>query len=111
MISILLIEDNPADAKLVEHYLRQAFASDFSLTNANRLAQGLNLIAERKFDIVICDISLPDSSGLETFTAVYAAGTDMPVVVLTGNKDETLALEAVKKGAADFLNKNQLDSV
>ena len=110
MVRILLIEDNPADAKLVEHYLREAFADDFSMVNATRLAQGLNFISNAKFDIVICDITLPDSNGLETFTTVYRAVTDMPIMILTGNRDETLGIEAVKKGAADFLNKNQLDS-
>lgn len=111
MINLLLIEDNAADAKLVEYYLKAAFARDFSLAHGNTLAKGLKLLSKSTFDLVIADMNLPDSNGLDTFTSVcsYAPGT--PVIVLTGNTDESLGLEAVKIGAADFLNKNDLDGV
>lgn len=110
MIRVLLIEDNPADARLVEYYLQEAFAGDFALANASRLAEGLSILSKSKFDIVISDIALPDSNGLKTFTAVSVSASDIPVIVLTGNRDESLGLQAVKHGAADFLNKNHLDS-
>lgn len=110
MIRTLLIEDNPADAKLVEHYLKEAFENDFSLVNATYLSEGLKYVSNAKFDIIITDLALPDSIGLQTFTTVHTAVSDIPIVVLTGNKDESLGVEAVKSGAADFLNKNKLDS-
>jgi len=110
MIRVLLIEDNPADARLVEYYLQEAFGGDFSLVGAIRLSQGLTMLSGSKFDIVISDITLPDSKGLETFSSVAVAASGMPIIVLTGSRDESLGLEAVRKGAADFLNKSQLDS-
>lgn len=108
--NILLIEDNPADAGLVNIYLKDAFATNYRLTQINNLAGAMQKLLDNKFDIIISDLSLPDSSGLTTFINLSVANSDTPIIILTGNKDESLGLEAVKNGALDFLNKNHLDS-
>lgn len=109
-IKILLIEDNPSDAKLVDIYLKEALGNDYFITNVNRLTDGLHFLTTDKFDVIISDINLPDSSGMDTFLKVIGAISEIPIIILTGLGDESFGVEAVKKGAADFLDKNQLNS-
>ena len=110
-IHALLIEDNPGDARLILEMLREAGAGPASvaLSRADRLAGGLERLANRDVDLVLLDLSLPDSSGLETFEAVHSAAPDVPVVVLSGLDDEALALRAVHDGAQDYLVKGQVE--
>jgi two-component system, cell cycle sensor histidine kinase and response regulator CckA len=81
----------------------------FQLTYVEYLSEALQQLAVERFDVVLLDLSLPDSLGLETFTMLRAQALAVPVVVLTGLNDETLALEAVKEGAQDYLVKGQLE--
>ena len=108
-IDILLIEDNPEDSELVDLYLKKAFYDKYSLITANRLSKGFELLSQKNFDIVLLDLSLPDSHGIETFSQLFAAHSDIPIVVLTGFSNDTWGISAVKMGAQDFLDKNQLD--
>ena len=108
-IQILLIEDNPADARLLRELLGEVSTSSFSVTQAERLADGLNHLQQGRFDIVLTDLSLPDSEGLQAFQAVQRATPHLPVVVLSGSDDETLAIRAVREGAQDYLVKGQLN--
>jgi PAS domain S-box-containing protein len=110
MIEILLIEDNPGDVNLVQIYLREAFPGNHSLVSADRLVKGLASLEKKSFDIVITDLALPDSYGMETFEKVLTACPEIPVIVFTGYGDEQFGINAVAQGAADFLSKNQLDS-
>jgi PAS domain S-box-containing protein len=82
----------------------------FSLATAQRLHEGLELLAARAFDVVLLDLSLPDSRGLKSFVRTYAAAPHTPIIVLTGHDDEQLAVEAVREGAQDYLVKDQVDS-
>ena len=106
-LAILLVEDNPADARLIQEALHDALGEPFTVVAAGRLAPALQEVAQRRFDIIVVDLSLPDSQGIETFTRVQAAAGTTPVVVLTGRDDEELALRAVHAGAQDYLVKGQ----
>ncbi|HEY2628767.1 MAG TPA: EAL domain-containing protein, partial [Usitatibacter sp.] len=108
--SVLLIEDNPGDARLIREMLAEAPAhSQFRLKHADRLARGLEALALKDTSLVLLDLSLPDSHGLETFAKVYAHSPKVPIIVLSGNDDQQLALYAVKSGAQDYLVKGKID--
>ncbi len=113
-INILLIEDNPGDAKLVEIYLRESPNLNFELTHATRLYEGMEKISgesDKQFDIVLLDLSLPDSSGFETLTkAMEEVPKSISIVVLTGTDDEVQGLKAIEAGAQDYLVKGQIDT-
>ena len=103
--NLLLIEDNPGDARLVQELLREASASEFHVDWVDRLSTGLDRLKKGNVDVVLLDLSLPDSSGLATYTRIAESGPSVPVVVLTGYEDQSLALEAVRQGAQDYLAK------
>jgi diguanylate cyclase (GGDEF)-like protein len=109
MHNVLLIEDNPGDARLIEEMIREDPAAPFRLHRAERLSRGLELLAGGETGLILLDLSLPDSMGLETFARVYAHSPTVPIIVLTGNDDQTVALSAVKGGAQDYLVKGRLD--
>jgi len=109
-IQILLLEDNPGDVELVEIYLKEAFPRNYELMTADRLSKGLELLSTCTFDVVLCDLSLPDSYGMDTFTKISAPCPEIPVIVLTGYGDESFGVHAVSLGAADFLHKSHIDS-
>ena len=108
---ILLIEDNPGDARLVREMLSEINDPTFSfdIECVTKLSTGLEFLARNKVDVILLDLSLPDSHGLETFFQVYKQSPDTPIVVLSGFKDETLSIEAVKNGAQDYLVKGHVD--
>ena len=108
-LKILLIEDNSGDARLIREMLADAMAGRFELTHAGRLSAGLTHLAEERFDLVLLDLSLPDSRGMDTFVQVHTHGPDVPVVVLTGNGDENLSSQAMRAGAQDYLVKGEID--
>jgi len=108
-INILLIEDNKADSRLISIYLKEAFASQVTLSVAENLKKGLVQLSENEFDIIIIDLSLPDSAGIDTFKSVYEAAFEKPIIVLTGLEDESVGINTVKLGAQDFLIKGKLD--
>ena len=109
-IKVLLIEDSPGDARLIQELLAQTTSTSFDLTVSNRLKTGLEHLAAGEMDVVLLDLSLPDSHGLDTFARVYEQAPDMPIVVLSGSNDEDLANGAVHRGAQDYLIKGQIDS-
>ncbi|HZS65867.1 MAG TPA: EAL domain-containing protein [Burkholderiales bacterium] len=109
MHQVLLIEDNPGDERLIREMVGEDPRALFALHCADRLAKGLEHLSAGETALVILDLSLPDSSGLDTFAKVYAHSPAVPIIVLTGNDDDSLALSAVKGGAQDYLVKNRLD--
>jgi PAS domain S-box-containing protein len=109
-LNILLIEDNPSDAGLLGIYLNERFTAKYSLTNAPNLAKGIEHIHSGTFNIIIADLSLPDSSGLDTFRSIHEASGELPIIVLTGVEDEATGINAVKLGAQDFLIKGKISS-
>ncbi len=107
--TVLLIEDNPGDARLIELMLAEDPDSPFRLNCVDRLARGLEFLSSEKPGLVLLDLSLPDSQGLATFDRVFAHSPAVPIIVLTGNDDHMIALSAVKTGAQDYLIKGKLD--
>jgi two-component system sensor histidine kinase UhpB len=107
-INILLIEDNPADSELVSIFLKGIYLNRSTLARADSLTMGMSLIEESQFDVIILDLTLPDSWGLETFSKLHAKAPDIPIIVLTGMEDETIGINAVKLGAQDFLLKGKI---
>jgi PAS domain S-box-containing protein len=104
-IKILLVEDNPSDVVILAENLERDQLSAFDLTNAELLSAALDLLRQEKFDIILLDLGLPDSFGLDTFARVHQAIPNIPIIVLSGRSDEDLALEAVQAGAQDYLVK------
>jgi len=108
-IQLLLVEDNAGDARLIRELLKDVGTPAFEVTVAGRLEEALQAVAARRFDIVLTDLTLPDSRGLEAFRALRAAAPVTPVVVLSGVDDEELAVSAVREGAQDYLAKGRLE--
>ncbi|MEZ5285209.1 MAG: response regulator [Vicinamibacterales bacterium] len=107
--SILLVEDNPADARLVREYLREEHDDEIAVTHATKLREALTFLETQNFNAILLDLSLPDSQGLETFVRARAGASRVPIVVLTGLADEQVAASAVREGAQDYLVKGQVD--
>jgi len=106
LIKVLLVEDNPGDARLVREMLTEAKGQRFRVECCDCLSTALQCLADGKPDVILLDLRLPDSDGLETIAKIRAAA-EIPVVVLTGYEDEAVAAEAVKVGAQDYLVKGQ----
>jgi diguanylate cyclase (GGDEF)-like protein/PAS domain S-box-containing protein len=104
-IVILLIEDDPDYAVLIQRSLSEAMKIPYHLNHVDRLQKGLACLKSGGIDVVIMDLSLPDGHGLETFDQVHSLSPNVPVIVLTGHDDDDFALEAVHKGAQDYLVK------
>ncbi len=107
--TILLVEDNPGDARLVTEMLKDPGGESRRVVRTRRLAEALAFLREDQFQVVLLGLDLPDSRGLDTLSAVLACTENTPVVVLTGHNDEELGAEAVRKGAQDFLAKVHLE--
>src|ERR1035437_10065266 len=109
VFEILLIEDNPGDAELVKDTLANAGDAVFRVHWAQALLPGLDRLARGDIDLVLLDVSLPDSHGLDGLDALRIHAPDLPVVLLTGWDNESLALRAVQGGAQDYLVKGGLE--
>ena len=107
---ILLVEDNPGDTRLLKETLSEATTDLFELVCVERLDSALELVGREVFDLILLDLTLPDSSGLQTFERMHAQIPAVPTIVLTGLDVESLGTEAVKKGAQDYLIKGQADT-
>ncbi len=104
---VLLIEDNPGDADLVRLRLIEG-GLPVDVNCVNRLADGLKLLAQKPPSVVLLDLNLPDSHGAETFRKVLENAPDVPVVILSGQEDERLAIKAVHQGVQDYLVKSDI---
>jgi signal transduction histidine kinase len=114
-LKVLLIEDNPADARLIRELLvdtRPTYSAPpaFELLHVNRMAAGLAYLENIDFDVVLLDLSLSDSQGLNTFITIHGAAPDVPVVVLSGLNDENVAVQAMQHGAQDYLTKGDINT-
>jgi len=107
MIKVLLVEDNDVDAELTQDLLSEWSLEEFQITRAKTLAEGFSFLSRDRFDAVLLDLSLPDTFGLPTVRQVHAMNPTVPVVVLSGVTDQSLALQAVQQGAQDYLVKGQ----
>ncbi len=106
---ILLIEDNPADARLVRELLADVGESLYDLVDVGLLADGIRHLRDNRCDIVLLDLSLPDGTGVEMFARLQDAVPEVPIVLLTGLDDDQVGLDAMRAGAQDVLIKGSLD--
>jgi diguanylate cyclase (GGDEF)-like protein len=107
-LTVLLVEDSRTDAALMESMLRQASAPAFEVSRVETLAAALEWLGRRAPDVVLLDLTLPDSEGLETYRSVRNRRPDVPVVVVTGVQESGLGEAAVQEGAQDFLAKGSV---
>lgn len=108
IIKVLLVEDNPGDVLLLQEFLKDVTAAMVELVPVEQLDEALSYLAHESFDVMLLDLSLPDSQGLETFIRAHNQAKSTPIIVLTGIADETLALKAMQEGAQDYLVKGQV---
>ena len=108
-IRVLLVEDGRKDARLIQTMLGAVTSVAFEVEYVDRLSGALKSLDQGDIDVVLLDLSLPDSQGLDTFTKIQAKAPNVPAVVMTGLDDELVATKAVKKGAQDYLIKGQVD--
>ncbi len=109
-IRVLLVEDNPGDARLVKEMLAEEQGAFFDLEWADTLDKGLKRLAVGGIQAVLLDLNLPDSKGFNTITRAQSEAPNVPIVVMTGMDDEMLAIRAVRQGIQDYLVKGQVDS-
>ncbi len=107
---MLLVEDNPGDARLLRVMLEEAGGERFALRHAGTLADGLAQLRTEPADVMLLDLSLPDSHGIETLRRAAAMAPGVSIILITGADDETVASAAVQAGAQDYLVKGQIDS-
>ncbi len=108
-LQILLVEDNPGDAFLLKFYLEESALRSSKIIHSEYLKTALDLLSKNSFDVIILDLNLPDSTGIETLKSILEMKNDAVVIVLTGLQDEDLGIQTVKLGAQDFLVKGQFD--
>jgi signal transduction histidine kinase len=109
-IRLLLVEDNPGDARLIFELLHQAPFVTFECLDVESVETAVEFLALHEVDVVLLDLGLPDSAGLNTISRIVNAAAHIPIVVLTGADDEAQAMEAVRRGAQDYLIKGQVDA-
>ncbi len=115
MVRVLLVEDNPADVDLIQEALDDAALDPvlespaLRLEQVDRLASALERLRDGDVDVVLLDLSLPDSQGFDTFVRLERAAPGTPIVVLSGLDDEAMANRAVREGAQDYLVKGKVE--
>jgi diguanylate cyclase (GGDEF)-like protein/PAS domain S-box-containing protein len=107
---LLLVEDNPGDAHLLREMLNEQGSQYTELTHVERMSDAEKHLAEHEVDIILIDLGLPDADGLAAVRRAHAAAPRVPLVVLTGLDDESLAAQALQEGAQDYLIKGQIEA-
>ncbi|MEG3437841.1 hybrid sensor histidine kinase/response regulator [Pannus brasiliensis CCIBt3594] len=107
-IHVLLIEDNVAEARLYREILKDASAREFYLFHVKRLAEAIESLENNDFDVILLDLTLPDSYGIASLDSLLKIAPRLPIVVLTNTNDDNLAVEAVRRGAQDYLMKREV---
>ena len=109
-LRVLLIEDNPGDARLMREYLADPAGATFQLEHRPTLAAGLECLAQGGIDLVLLDLSLPDMTGIEVLRALRDAGGghahSLPVVLFSADDHQAIRDELIQLGATDFVSKN-----
>ncbi len=106
---VLLVEDEPIAAKVTEHMLRKRGGGRFTVTLRGDLASTVEALGAQDFDIILSDLNLPDSAGLDTLARIAGVAPDTPVVVLTASNDDEIGIRAMHLGAQDFLVKGDFN--
>jgi len=108
-LNILVVEDNPGDIFLLKEFLRATDLSIETIAEAGRLSEAKGILEQQRIDLVFLDLSLPDSFGLESYTGLGLPAQRLPVILLTGLSDTSIALQALAMGAQDYLIKGDFD--
>jgi CheY-like chemotaxis protein len=103
---ILLVEDSPSDAFAIRTLL-EGYSKQYPITHVERLSEALTRLTQEEFAVVLLDLSLPDSTGLDTIRAIQTQLLQVPIIVLTGLDNEEIGIKAVQEGAQDYLIKGQ----
>jgi PAS domain S-box-containing protein len=110
-IKVLLVEDSPSDAKLIKHELAEDQGYRFEVIWVCRVDEAVAELTRQQFDVVLLDLTLPDSDGLATFKRIHAAcPQELPIIILTGTGNEQIGITAIGLGAQDYLVKGMTDS-
>jgi signal transduction histidine kinase len=109
-VRVLAVEDNPGDLGLVKEFLYSAIIGRYKISSASLVSTALGMLGSEAYDVILLDLNLPDSRGLDTFTKIHGNFPQVPIVVLTGSTDEETAARAIIAGAQDYLFKNDLTS-
>jgi DNA-binding response OmpR family regulator len=109
-IKILLVEDNLGDALLIKEMLTESNEFDYEVTHTTRLDEGIKILVKDHFDLILLDLGLPDSSGMDTFNIMKYNAPDIPIIVLTGLDEHIFAVSAVGRGAKEYLVKSEINS-
>ena len=107
--TLLIIEDNPGDARFIREMLKEAAEDRYDFIWADRLSSGLRSLTERQTDLILLDLGLPDSQGLDTLDKVHDISPLTPIVIMTGLNDESIGIAAVARGAQDYLVKGDIN--
>jgi DNA-binding response OmpR family regulator len=105
-VKILLVEDNQGNADLFTEYLR--IAGEFDPVRVSRLSEAFNRLSEGDVELILLDLNLPDSNGLDTLRRVHAKVPGIPIIVLTAHSGESMITEAIREGAQDYLVKTEI---
>ncbi len=109
-VNVLLIEDHEGEARLNQRLLERSHTMEFRFTNRRTLAEAQEALADSAFDVMLLDLNLPDSSGLETYSKLQQHAQRLPVVIISAVADDRLAAEAIRRGAQDYLVKGNITS-
>ena len=107
---VLMVEDNPGDARLIRETLAESGNAQFELEHVETLSEAIKRVEEERFDAILLDLGLPDSQGLDTPKSMRKQAPGVPIVVLSGLDDEKMAIESVNEGAQDYLVKGKTDT-
>jgi diguanylate cyclase (GGDEF)-like protein/PAS domain S-box-containing protein len=107
--AVLLVEDNPGDARLIREMFKEPSSHDIELAHVDCMADAESHLASHTVDIILLDLGLPDTQGLEAVRRAHGAASRVPLVVLSGLDDEKIALQAMQEGAQDYLIKGQIE--
>jgi len=110
MIKVLLVNNSLRDGRRIEGLLNNSKIADFDLISVRWLSAARERLISENVDVILLDLMLPDSRGLQTFDKIRAEASDVPIVILSGLEDEELGIEAVRNGAQDYLVKGEMDS-
>jgi signal transduction histidine kinase len=108
-IKLMVVEDNPADLLLIREMLALSSIVEFKIDHATRLSDAIRSINDLDHDAVLLDLNLPDSNGFETFAKLHDECPNIPVIIMTGGRDERVAIRAVNGGAQDYLFKDDIN--
>ncbi len=109
-IDVILVDDNPSDVALINSYLSKSSNEQFSLTSFARINDAIDELTKNSYNIMLLDLSLPDGSGIRILNKAHQVVPDMPIIIITNEEDDELALKAVKSGAQDFIVKSTFDA-